>query len=525
MTEAELLLTLKDAVVDSERVSRFDTKMFAQAVKAPNFVSKDIGACEEMDIPFLTYMHSRHEAADSNSSEEEDIPKMVTLFPDPTPLTTSLVWKSSFKDGSYQTWLMLRQLTDKMPSKEQRDMYTRASLQSVLAYNALRVGKDVIGLDRMTASILTTSQTVLEPKLHALALTAAKRVKREVSSEMQVLLHCGLSLQVAASIVLVQMHIAMQAWAKAREALKPLLKPDDFRNRADVCYFIGSRFLWTQDYEAAMLWNERGITADPTFRMNLWALGYAMIHAKSTVEADPEQKLHIMKTAEKHLWQYIKQGVPEDKQHCSVMYELVNVAMFSLNFQECLNRLEMAIESDIRRTQIYNEPSTDGAKMCLLVCATRIEQVAKVTGDMQKDDAMINRFLDALRKLRDNPLLITVDCATQLKNVSNAFLRNHFSQIIATSFWSGDKSKSESAANILKNLTKCEDSDDSVDREDDVNKEQGEKPKGMQQIVVDCEGDGNFLSLGEALVLRSARPFQYIEKLDIRPPPVMKLTT
>ena len=32
-----------------------------------------------------------------------------------------------------------------------------------------------------------------------------------------------------------------------------------------------------------------------------------------------------------------------------------------------------------------------------------------------------------------------------------------------------------------------------------MNKEQGEKQKGMQQIVVDCEGSGEFLSLGEAL--------------------------
>ena len=510
LTEAELLSRLKDAVVDSERVSRFgkeEKNIFARPAKAPDFVSKDIGACEEMDIPFSTYMHLRDEA-DSNSSEEEDIPQMVTLFPDPsedelyTPKITSTVWKSSFKDGLYHAWLMLRQLTDKMPSKEQRDMYTRASLQSVLAYNALCVGKDVIGLDRMTASILTTAQTVQEPKLHALALTAAKRVKREVSSEMQVLLHCGLSLQVAASIVLVQMHVIMHAWTKAREALKPLMKRDDFRNRADVCYFIGNSLQWTQDYEAAMLWNERGITADPTFRMNLWALGYAMIYAKSTDEADPEQKSHIMKTAEKHLWQYIKLGVPEDRHRCDAMYELVNVAMFSLNFQEGHRRLEMAIEADIRRTQIYNEPSNNGAKKWLLVYGTRIEQVAKVTGDMRKDDPEKNLFFDTLRKLCENPLLITVDWAMQLKNVSCVGLhtmRNHFSQIIATSFWSGDKSESEFAANVLKNLTKCDDNDDSVEREDDVNKEQGEKPKGMQQIVVDCEGYGNFLSLGEAL--------------------------
>ena len=76
-------------------------------------------------------------------------------------------------------------------------------------------------------------------------------------------------------------------------------------------------------------------------------------------------------------------------------------------------------------------------------------------------------------------------------------MRNYLSQKIATSFWSGEKSKSEFAANILKNLP--EDSDGSVKREDDVSKEQGKKPKAMQQIVVDCEGDGDFLSLGEAL--------------------------
>ena len=509
LTEAELLSRLKDAVVDSERVSKFrkeGKKMFAQRAKAPNIFSKDIGACEEMDIPFSTYVRSCDEA-DNNSSEEEDIPQMVTLFPDPsedelhTPQITSTVWKSSFKDGLYHAWLMLKHLTDKMSSKEQRDMYTRASLQSVLAYNALCVGKDVIGLDRMTASILTTAKTLLLPKLHALALTAAKRLKREVSSEMQVLLHCGLSLQVAASIVLVHLHVIMHAWAKAREALKPLMKRDDFRNRADICFFIGNSLLWTQDYDAAMLWNERGITADPTFHVNLWALGYAMIRAKSTVEADPEKKSHILKAAEKHLWQYIKQGVPEDEHRCSVMYDLVNLTMFSLNFREGRRRLEMAIEADIRHTKIYNEPCNNGAKKCLLVYA-RIEQVAKVTEDMQKDDPEKNLFLDTLRKLCENPLLITVDCATQLKTVSSLGLhnmRNYYSQILATSFWSGDKSKSEFAANILKNLTKCENSDDSVEREDDVNKEQGEKLKDMQQIVVDCEGDGNFLSLGEAL--------------------------
>ena len=510
LTEAELLLRLKDAHLVSERVSRFGKEVketFARPAKAPNFISKDIGACEEMDIPFSTYMRSCDEA-DSNSSEKEDIPQMVKLFPDPsedelyTPLITSFVWKSSFKDGLYNAWLILRQKTDKMPSKEQQDMYTRASLQSVLAYNALCVGKDVIGLDHMAASILTTAQTVQEPKLLALALTAAKRVKREVSSETQVLLHCGLSLQDAASIVLVQMHLMMCAWDKARDALKPLMKPDDFRNRADICFFIGSILHWTQDSETAMLWNERGITADPTFRMNHWALGYAMIHAKSTVEANPEQKSHIMKTAEKHLWQYIKQGVPEDKKRCNAMYELVLVAsIFSLNFQEGHRRLEMAIKADITHTQIYNEPrSNNGSKKLLLVFGIIMEQEAKVTGDMRKDDPEINLFVDTLRKLRENPLLITDDCAKQLKNVSFVGLhtmKNYFSQIKTTSFWSGDKSKSELAANILKNLT--ENSDVSVEREDDVNKQLREKPKGMQQIVVDCEGDGNFLSLGEAL--------------------------
>ena len=197
-------------------------------------------ACEEIDIPFSTYLRL-HDEVDSNSSEEEDI--MVKLFPDSSedelyiPPTTSAVWKSSFNDGSYHAWLVLRQLTDKMPSKEQRDMYTRASLQSVLAYNALCMGKDVIGLDRMAASILTTAQNLQQPKLLALALTAAKRVKREVSSERQVLLHCGLSLQDAASIILVKMHLTMRAWAKARKALKPLMNQHHFQNRADICFF------------------------------------------------------------------------------------------------------------------------------------------------------------------------------------------------------------------------------------------------------------------------------------------------
>ena len=200
-----------------------------------------------------------------------------------------------------------------MPSKEQRDMYTRASLQYVLSYDALCVGKDAIGLDRMTASILTTVQIVMHPELHALALAAAKRVLKDVSSEMQVLPYCGLSLKVAASIVLVQMHVMMQAWPKAREALKPLLKRDDLCNRADVCYHIGSNLMWSCDYNAAILWHERGIAADPTFHINFYALRYAMIHSKLTYEADPERMLLIMETAEKHLWQYVKQGVPKTK--------------------------------------------------------------------------------------------------------------------------------------------------------------------------------------------------------------------
>ena len=321
LTEADLLLRLKDAVVDAEPVSRFGKevkKVFAQSTKAPDYVTKNTSACEEMDIPFSTYMCSRDEV-DSDLSEEEDIPRMVKLFPEPsedklyTPQVTSVVWKSAFKDGLYRAWLILKRLTDKMPSKEQRDMYTRASLQYVLAHDALCVGRDVIGLDRMTASILATAQTTTHHELPALALAAAKRVLRDVSSEMHVLPHCGLSLQVAASIVQVHMYVWMQAWPKAREALKPLLKRDDLCNRADVCYFIGSNLMWTGDHDAAMLWHERGIAADPTFHINFYALGYAMIHSKSTFKADLVQKLLIMKTAEKHLWQYVRQVVPEDK--------------------------------------------------------------------------------------------------------------------------------------------------------------------------------------------------------------------
>ena len=511
LTEAELLLRLKDAVVDAEPVSRFGKevkKVFAQPAKAPDYITKDTGACEEMDIPFSTYMRSRDEV-DSDLSEEEDIPRMAKLFPEPsennlyTPLITSVVWKSACKDGKYKAWLILRRKTDKMPSKEQRDMYTRASLQYVLAHDALCVGKDVIGLDRLTASILAIAQTVLYPELPALALAAAKGVLKEVSSEMQVLPHCGLSLQVAASIVQVRMHVMMQAWPKAREALKPLLKRDDLCSRADVCHYVGGSLIWTGDLDAAILWLERGIAADPTFHINFYALGYAIIHSKSTNEADPERKSLIMKTAEKHLWQYIKQGVPEDKKRCDVMYLLVNVSLLSLKFQEAHHILEMAIEADIRRTQIYNEPSNCGAKMSLLMIATEMEHLAKVNGAMQNDDPEINLFYDTLKtKLCGNPLLIDLNIAKQLKNVSSVGLhtmRDNVSQRMTTSFWSGDKSESELAASILKKLTQSKDSDDSVGRKDDVNEEQGEKKKGMQHIVVDCEGSGEFLSLGEAL--------------------------
>ena len=511
LTEAELFLRLKDAVVDTVQVSKFGKevkKVFAQPAKSPDYITKNMGACKEMDIPFSTYMSSRDEV-DSDSSEEEGIPRMVKLFPEAnedelySSQITSVVWKSAFKDGNYAAWLILRQLTDKMPSKEQRDMYTRASLQCVLAYDALCVGKDVIGLDRMTASILTTAQTTQLHALHTLALAAAKRVLRDVSSEMQVLPHCGLSLQVAASIVQVHVYVGMQAWDKAREALKPLLKRDDLCNRADVCYLIGGSLIWTGDHDAAMLWHERGIAADPTFHINLFSLGLAMIHSKSTNVADLEQKSLIMKTAERHLWQYIKQGMPEDKKRCDAMYELVYVAVLSSKFQEAHHILEMAIEADIRRTEIYNEPSNNGAKKALLVDAIQMEQLVKVNGAMQNDDPEINLYYDTLqKKLYGNPLLIELDIAMQLKNVSSVNLdttMDNVSQIMATSFWSGDKSRSEFAANILKNLTKSKDSGDSVGRKDDVNEEEGEKKKGMQHIVVDCEGSGDFLLLGEAL--------------------------
>ena len=510
LTEAELLLRLKDAVVDTVQVSRFEKevkKVFARPAKAPDFVTKDMGACEEMDIPFSTYM-GLHDEINSDSSEEEDIPRMEKLFPEAsedelyTPQVTSVVYKSACKDGKYKAWLVLKQLTDKMPSKEQRDMYTRASLQYVLARDALCVGKDVIGLDRMTDSILTTAQIVMHPELHALALAAAKRVLKDVSSEMQVLPHCGLSLRVAASIVQVHVHVMMQAWAKAREALKPLLNRDDLCNRADVCYHIGGSLIWTGDHDAAILWLERGIAANPTFHINFHALGFAMINSKLTNEADPERKSLIMEAAEKHLWQYIKQGVPEDKKRCDALYLLVIVAMLS-KLQEAHRRLEMAIEADIRRIQIYNEPSNCGAKMLLLTIATQMEQLAMVYGAMQKDDPEINLFYDTLQtKLCGNPLLIDFNIAKQLKNVSSVGLhtvRDNVSQKMTTSFWSGDKSESEFAANILKKLTQNKGSDDSVGREDDVNEEEGEKKKGMRHIVVDCEGSGEFLSLGEAL--------------------------
>ena len=508
LTEAELLSQLKDAVVDAEQVSRFEKevkKMFAQTLNAPSFVSRDMGACKEMDIPFSTYMRSHHEA-DCFSSEEDDNQQIENLFPDPsedklcTPLITSAVWTSAFKDGMYSAWLMLRQLTDKMPSKEQRDMYTRASLQSVLAYDALCVGKDVFGLDRMTASILATAQTTILPELHALVFAAAKRVIGEASSEMQVLPHCGLCQQVAASIVIVHIHVMRQAWAKAREALKPLLKRDDLWNRADVCYFIGSSLLGTGDTESAMLWHEQGIKADPTFRINLWALGHAMLYAKSTVEADPKQKTHIMKNAEKHLWQYIEQGVPEDKLHSDALYELVLMSTLSLNFQEAHRRLEKAIDADIRRTQIYNEPSDNRAKQYLMVIATSMKQFEKVKGCLGINNPENILFFDMVQKmLCENLLLITVDCARKLKNVSCLglhYMKEHFSQKMATSFWSGKKSEWEFAAKITKNLTRGE---NNGDNEGDVKEEQAEKQKGMQQIVVDCEGSGDFLTFGEAL--------------------------
>ena len=486
-------------------MSRFGKEVknvFARPAKAPDFVTKNTGACEERDIPFSTYMRS-HDEVDSNSSEDEDIPRMEKLFPEPsedelyTPQVTSVVWKSAFKDGKYLAWLILKQLTDQMTSKVQRDMYTRASLQYVLAHDALCVGKDAIGLDRLTASILTTAQTTQLHELHALALAAARQVKREVSSEMQVLPHCGLSLRVAASIVQVHMYVMMQAWAKAREALKPLLKRDDLCNRADVCYHIGSSLMWTGDHDEAILWHERGIAADPTFHINFCALGFAMILSKWINEADPERKSLIMETAEKHLWQYVKQGVPEDKKYCDVLYDLVSLALLSVNFQKAHHLLEMAIEADIRRTQIYNEPSDCGGKKALLIIATLIE----VAGATCPNDPQRNLFLATLRtKLCGNSLLICLDFETQLKNLS-AFLhtmRDFVSQNMTTSFWSGDKSESEFAANILKKLTQNKDSDDSVGREDDENEEQGEKT-GMQHIVVDCEGSGEFLSLGEAL--------------------------
>ena len=505
LTEAELLLGLNDAVVDTERVSGFRKEGDRVFYRPPNFVSKDSGACMEMDIPFSTYMSSLDEV-DNDSSEEEDIPRIVKLFPEPsedelyTPQITSVVWKSKLKDGKYFAWLILKQLTDKMPSKEQRDMYMRASLQCVLAHDALCVGKDVIGLDRMTASILATTQTTHFHELHALALAAAKRVLREVSSERHVLPHCGLSLQVAASIVQVHMHVMMKSWAKVREALKPLLKRDDLCNRADVCCHIGGSLMWTGDFDAAILWHERGIVADPTFHINHYALGLAMIYSKSKNEADPEQKSLILKTAEKHLWQYIKQGVPEDKKRCDAMYELVYVAVISSKFHEARNILEMAIEADIRRTEIYHEPCNSIAKQQLLVIETLIEQVKTVSRALRKDDPHEkNLFYNTVRtKLGGNPLLIDVDIATLLENVLSV-CQHAMKEKMATSCWSGDKSMSEVVAYIPKNPTQCKDSDYNVGREDDVNEEQGEMKKGMQHIVVDCEGSGEFLSLGEAL--------------------------
>ena len=132
-----------------------------------------------------------------------------------------------------------------------------------------------------------------------------------------------------------------------------------------------------------------------------------------------------------------------------------------------------------------------------------MEQLATVYEAMQNDDPEINLFYDTVRtKLGGNPLLIDVNIATQLKNVSSVGLhtmRDNVSQKMTTSFWSGDKSESDFASTILKKLTQSKDSDDSVGREGDDKEEQGEKKKGMQHIVVDCEGSGEFLSLGEAL--------------------------
>ena len=510
LTEVELLSKLKDGDVDSVQVSVLGKEMkksSAQSEKAPNFFSKDKFACEEMDIPFSTYMRL-HDEIDSNSSEEEDIPWVRKLFPEAsedelcTPIS-KVIWKSNFKDGMYRAFLILRDMTNKMPSKEQQDMYTSASLQSVLAHDAFLVGKNVIGLDRMTASILAPAETMNLPGLNALALTAAKQVKREASSEMQVLPHCGLTLLLAASIVHVHIHVMRQAWDKASEALKPLLEQDDLQNRADVCYFMGSRLSWTKDYEKAMLWFERGIKADPTFHLNLGALGCTMIYAKSTVEADPELTSVILQTAERHLWQYIEQGVPEDNKRSDVMYELVLVAFKLKKFQEACIRLEMAIEADIRHTQIYHQPCASGTKQNLMMIATVVERIRKVIGVMQKDDSEAIFFNTLQTKLCRNPLLITDDIATKLENVTSIgqTMKDFMSQKLALSFWSVDKSETEYVHNLLKNLTRSEEKNDSVPvaSDDGVNKAHGQNLKGMQQIVVDCEGSGDFLSLAEAL--------------------------
>ena len=48
----------------------------------------------------------------------------------------------------------------------------------------------------------------------------------------------------------------------------------------------------------------------------------------------------------------------EDKKRCDVMDDLVDLALLSVNFQKAHHILEMAIEADIRRTQIYNDPAT-----------------------------------------------------------------------------------------------------------------------------------------------------------------------
>ena len=426
LTEAELLLKLKDPTLYPVEASKL--LMEAGKIGIPrslskavsSFMQRDVNACKEMGISFSDFMRSRDEADNDHSEDDERDASMDEL--DSSLQISSPLSKSAFKDGKYNAWLILRQQTDKISSKELRELYTRASLQSVLADDALRVGKDVIGLDRTAASILASVTTTMGLGLQAHTLAAAKRLMQEASAEIQALPHCGLSLQVAANIVLVQIHMTNLAWVKASEALKPLLERNDLWNRADVCYFIGNTIVLTSnDREAAIPWHERGITADPTFRQNLWALGHAMIYAKSTLEADSEQKSRMRKTAEKHLWQYIKQGVPEDKERSDALYELVNMALCEENFQEAHRRLEMSIEADIKCTQIYNNPSYSAVKNRLQRFATKKEQVvAKLKGSVRSDDPGIDLFFDTLKtKLCGNPLLITIDPAMQMKNLES----------------------------------------------------------------------------------------------------------